>query len=106
MNAIEGSSFCAPSFADDMSLLSLSSKSLQDMINMCHQYSCVFQYNATKGAIVTFNEFKRAFAGRSRSWFVGNEEIQEKDEFVHLGNLCNKYSSSTSIIKHVDRNSV
>ena len=106
MKAIEGSSFCAPSFADDISRLSLSSKSLQDMINMCHHYSCVwrFQYNPIKCAIVTFNEFKRAFARRSPSWFVSNEDIQEKDEFVHFGFLCD--CSSTSIIKHVDRNSV
>ena len=102
---VEGSSLCAPSFADDMTLLSLSSKALQSMIDICYQYSCLwrYQYNASKCAVVTFNESKRSYSRSSRAWSVGFQEIPEKEEFVHLGLICSKYSNSTTSVKHIDR---
>ena len=41
---IEGTSYCAPSFADDMTLLALSSNSLQRMIDMYYRYSCLWRF--------------------------------------------------------------
>ena len=60
---IEGLHLCAPSFADDMTLLSLSITSLKTMIDICYKYSCLwrYQYNSNKCAVVTFNESKRAY---------------------------------------------
>ena len=40
LDQIEGSHFCAPSFADDMKRLSLSSKVLQEMT-----FSCLYKIN-------------------------------------------------------------
>ena len=96
---------CAPSFSDDMTLFSLSSKALQSMINICYQYSCLwrYQYNTSKCAVVTFNESKRSNSRCSRAWSVEFQEIPEKKEFVHLGLICSKYSNSTTFVKHIDR---
>ena len=84
---IEGLSLCAPSFADDMALLSLSCKALQKMINICFNYSKLwrFQYNPTKCSVVVFNETKRSFQKRSRSWVIGTYEIMELEKVNHLG---------------------
>ena len=45
-----GCSVCAPSFADDLTLIALSSKALPEMILICYKYSCLwrFQYNPNK----------------------------------------------------------
>ena len=72
VNSKLGSHCCAPSFADDMTLLSFSSKTLQEMINIIYTYSCLwrYQYNPGKCAVVTFNESKRVFKRSSRPWVV------------------------------------
>ena len=50
---IEWFSLCVPSFADDMTLLCLSSKALQEMISICYRYACLwrYQYNPDKCAV-------------------------------------------------------
>ena len=66
---IEGVSFCAPSFADEMTLQALSCKALQSMISICYRYSCLwrYQYNLLKCAIVTFNETYRPISSVGRA---------------------------------------
>ena len=88
-----------------MTILSLSSKALQEMINICYEYSCLwrYQYNSGKCAVVTFNESKRVYKRNYRSWVVGNNAICEREEYNHLGIICNKYTNSTLIVKQVDR---
>ena len=102
---IEGVSFCAPSFADDMTLQALSCKALQSMISFCYRYSCLwrYQYNPLKCAIVTFNETSRSYKSNQRSWFIGDREITEYEEFVHLGIKRNKSNNTSFIVKELDR---
>ena len=58
-----------------------------------------------KCTVVTFNESKREFSPSSgSSCVVGNSLIQETEDVIHLGILCYKYSSSSAIVKNVDRN--
>ena len=70
---------------------------------ICYQYSCLwqYQYNASKSTVVTFNESKQSYSRCSRVWSV--QDIPEKEEFVHLGLICSKYSNSTTSVKHIDR---
>ena len=77
---IEGSCLQAPSFADDMALLSLQSNALQEWINIACLWR--YQYNSVKCAVVTFNELKFKY---------------------HLCIVCNKYSKTSLIIKQIDR---
>lgn len=88
-----------------MTILALSSKALQNMISICYQYSCLwrYQYNASKCAIVTYNESKRSYLRNTRTWHIGPDALQEKEEYVHLGILCHKYSNSSVSVKHLDR---
>ena len=70
-----------------------SSKALQEMISVCYKYSCLrrYQYNTGKCAVVTFNEYIEAwiqtqFSARG----VSNDAIYEKEEYNHLGLICNE----------------
>ena len=101
----EGVSFCAPSFADDMILQALSCKALQSMISICYRYSGLwrYQYNPLKCAIVTFNETSQSYKSNQRSWFIGDREITEYEEFVHLSIKRNKCYSTSFIVKELDR---
>ena len=77
-----------------MTLLSLSSKALQEMINICYRYSCLwrYQYNPDKCAVVTFKESKRVLKRNSRPWVDGNDVIPENVDYNHLRIVGNKYS--------------
>ena len=101
---IQDRDFCSPSFADDMTLLALSSKSLQSMMNICYRYACQwrYQYNAHKSVIVTFNESKQSFKKRPHNWSMGQLKIMEKEEYSHLGIVCNKYNKNSYDVKCLD----
>ena len=67
-------------------------------------YSCLwrYQYNLDKCAVVTFNESKRIFKRSSRPWVVGNNAICEKEEYNHLGIICNKNNNPSLTVKQID----
>ena len=96
---------CAPPFSDDMTILSLSIKALQKMITMCYMYFCLwgYQYNPDKSAVVTFNESERIFKRISRPLFVGSNVICEKEEYNHLGIICNTNNNPSLTVKQIDR---
>ena len=54
-------SLTSPSFADDISLLSICPTFLSSLMNLCYAYSIKWRYefNSVKSGIVTFGESKR-----------------------------------------------
>ena len=62
-------------------------------MDICYQYSCRwrYDYNHKKCAVVVFNESVKEYKASTRTWKLGNDTVCEKEKYVHLGILCNKY---------------
>ena len=58
--SINSLSLPLPSFADDVTLLTLFPSFLQSLMNLCHNYSLRwrYQFNHMKSGVVTFREYK------------------------------------------------
>ena len=67
-------SLTSPSFADDISLLSIYPTFLSSLMNLCYAYSIKWRYefNHVKSGIVTFGESKRVHseAMKERTWVL------------------------------------
>lgn len=85
----------SPTVADDMILFSMSKYSLDQMLQICYNYSLKwrFEYNANKCSVVVYNESKYEFDQSNRLWKLGNQIIHEDIQYTHLGIICNKYCS-------------
>ena len=74
-------SLTSPSFADDISLLSIYPTFLSSLMNLCYAYSIKWRYefNHVKSGIVTFGESKRVHseAMKERTWVLGGESVAE-----------------------------
>ena len=74
-------SLTSPSFADDITLLSIYRTFLSTFMNMCYEYSIKWRYdfNHLKSGIVTFGETKRVHseAMKVRIWTLGSESVSE-----------------------------
>lgn len=86
---------CSPTVADDMILFSMSKYGLDQMLQICYEYSLKwrFEYNAKKCSVVVYNETKHEFDQSDRSWKLGDQTITEDIQYTHLGIICNKYCS-------------
>lgn len=82
-----------PTVADDMLVQSFSKIGLEELISICvnYAYTWRFLHSASKSAVVVFNEKKSDFLRTERSWKLGNDYIPEKEQYKHLGILCDKY---------------
>ena len=73
-------SLSSPSFADDISLLSIYPTFLSSL-NLCYTYSIKWRYesNHVKSGIVKFGEFKHVHseAMKERIWVLGGESVTE-----------------------------
>lgn len=89
---IRGIDLSCPTVADDMMLISLIRYGLQELMYICHRYSqrWRYSYNASKCAILVFNESKTAFVRSNRQWTLGPNQVLEKTSYIHLGIECNK----------------
>ena len=74
------------------------------MISIYCHYSCLwrYQYNPLKCAIVTFNETNQSYKSNQQSWFIGDWEITEYEDFVHLGIKRKKSNSTSFLVKELD----
>lgn len=92
---------CCPSVADDMLLGSYSKVGLDKMMNICFRYSVKWRYlyNALKSLVIVFNESKNVYQQSNRTWMLGNDQVHEGTEYVHLGVRCDKYMSIDENIK-------
>ena len=91
--SINGINLTCPTVADDMLLQSLSKVGLELLINICVRYFHQWRldYNPLKCAVIVFNEPISAYRRSQRKWFLGDSELQETDNYTHLGIVCNKY---------------
>ena len=76
--------FGCPTVCDDMLLASLSKKGLQEQIQICFLTSCKSKF-----------EFIRT----DRVWHIGNNQVEEDENYKHLGIVQNKYLSLKPCIK-------
>ncbi len=85
-------SCCCPTVADEMTLIYLSKHGLNSMMNICFEYSQKWRYiyNASKSAVIVFNESKTDYLTRDRTWKLGHNEVEECMQYTHLGIVCHK----------------
>lgn len=90
---IFGKCFAAPTVCDDMLLLALSKFSLDKLMSICYRYACKwrYEYSPVKSSVIVFNETKRYFTRNKRSWYLGPDEVNESENYIHLGSNFNKY---------------
>ena len=90
-------SLTSPSFADDISLLSIYHTFLSSLMNLCNTYSIKWRYefNHVKSGIVTFRESKRVYseAMKERIGVLGDESVTELYEYKNLGVVINYIGS-------------
>ena len=91
--AINSISLTSPSFADDISLLSIYPTFLSTLMNLCYAYSIKWRYefNHVKSGIVTFGESKRMHseAMQERTCVLSGESVTELYEYKNLGVVKN-----------------
>ena len=90
----------SPTFADDMTLLSLFPSFLQLLMKKAFGYSQKwrFDYNETKSGVVTFGEHGPThFREKScRSWQLGDKVVEEANQYKNLGIVKNYVGSFQS----------
>ena len=101
-------SLTSPSFADDITLLSIYRTFLSTFMNMCYEYSIKWRYefNHLKSGIVTFGETKRVHseALKVRNWTLGSESVSELYEYINLGVVKNYIGSfSTNADENIEK---
>ena len=84
--------------ADDITLMSLNVKGLQNMLNTIEAYSNKwrFQFNSSKTTVVTFGESTQMHSLRkpTRHWYLKGVEIREESSWEHVGiTLSGNFSS-------------
>ena len=101
-------SLASPSFADEISLLSIYPAFLSSLMNLCYAYSIKWRYefNHVKSGIVTFSESKcvHSEAMKERIWVLGGESVTELYEYKNLGVVKNYIGSfSTNTDDNIDK---
>jgi exonuclease III len=80
-------------YADDTLLLAATARDLQNMIDNIHAYGAKWRikFSPSKTVCMVFGETaQRHHTNKStRSWHLGQDHLQEVDEFVYLGNKLN-----------------
>ena len=105
---INGLRIPSPSFADDISLLTLHPSFLKTFMKICNRYGIKWRYdfNHSKSGIVMFGETKpQHFESlKNREWFLGDTKVDELYEYKNLGVLKNYVGSfSSNIDDNIDK---
>ena len=99
---VYGLNCTCPTSADDMVLLSLSKTGLQELMDICLEYSCTYRYtyNAKKSSVIVTNEksSRNKLSGDQR-WLLGNDTVNEHDSYTHLGVLFIKNGELSQVVK-------
>ncbi|XP_069103760.1 uncharacterized protein [Argopecten irradians] len=87
-----------PTLADDITLLALSPRSLQYMLNICQDYSMQwkFSFSTTKSCTMVFGG---RFDKDIFQWRLGGVELEMKDNHEHLGIPISNNMSCTKKIE-------
>ena len=93
--------FGAPAVCDDMLLASLSKRGLDELMQICYVNSCKwhYEYAPIKCCVIVYNESKYEFIRSNRVWHLGNSQVEEDENYKHLGVINNKYLSFKPNIK-------
>ena len=93
--------FGCPAVCDDLLLASLSKRGLDELMQICFINSCRwhFTHAPIKCNVIVYNESKFEFIRSDRSWMLGNSQIEEEENYKHLGVINNKYLSLKPNIK-------
>ncbi|MCG8048280.1 MAG: reverse transcriptase family protein, partial [Candidatus Thiodiazotropha endolucinida] len=88
-----GECFVAPTVCDDMVLLALSKLGLDTLMDICFRYACKwrYEYSPAKSSIIVFNETRPYFGKIQRNWYLGPNNVDEAENYKHLGVDCSKY---------------
>ena len=88
---INGLPLSFPSFADDISLITLHVSFLQFLMTKCFRYSLqwIYEFSHTKSGVVTSGESKplNLAAVQSRKWVLGDDNVDELYDYKNLGIL-------------------
>ena len=105
LSFINGLRIPSPSFADDISLLTLHLSFPKTFVNICNRHGIKWRYyfSHSKSGVVTFGETKpQHFESlKNREWFLGDTKVEELYEYKNLGVLKNYVGSFSS---HIDDN--
>ena len=105
---INGLRVPSPSFADDISLLTLHPSFLRTFMNICNRYGIKWRYdfNRSKSGVVTFGETKpHHFESlKNREWLLGDTKVEALYEYKNLGVLKNYLGPfSSNIDDNIDK---
>ena len=94
---INGLCIPSPSFADDISLLTLHPSFLKTFMNICNRYGISWRYDFNH-YVASFGETKlQPFEFlKNREWFLGDTKVEELYEYKNLGVLKNYLGSFSS----------
>ena len=90
----------SPAVADDLLVASLSRSGLNGLMRICFIYACLwrFLHAALKSAVVVLNEKRLKYLSAQRIWKLGDELVPEKDQYKHLGIICEKNLGLNEVI--------
>ena len=100
---INGIRIPSPSFADDITLLTLNVSFLKVFISICYKYGIKWRYelNHSKSGIVTFGESKSQHSEsmKNRVWLLGDTIVDELYQYKNLGVLKNYVGSFSANVE-------
>ena len=90
----------SPAVADDLLVASLSRSGLNGLMRICFIHACLrrFLHAALKSAVVVLNEKRLKYLSAQRIWKLGDELVPEKDQYKHLGIICEKNLGLNEVI--------
>ena len=93
-------SLSSPTVAYDMLVAAFSRSGLAGLIIICFIYASQwrFLHAAFKGAVVVLNEKRMNYLSAERIWKLCDEIVPEKDQYKHLGIICEKNLGIDEII--------
>jgi exonuclease III len=99
--SVNGLDCCAPTQADDITVLALSKDSLDKLLSCCHKYACDWRlrFNPDKSMVMIFNDNKSK-DNRYRTWHLGNSVIKEVESVRHVGSMLTKDLSQKINVKN------
>ena len=105
---INGLRVPSPSFADDISLLTLHPSFLKTFMNICNRYGTKWRYdfNHSKSGVVTFGKTKpyHFVSLKNCEWLLDDTKVEELYEYKNLGVLKNYVRSfSSNIDNNIDK---
>ena len=87
---------------DDMLLLALSKFGLNILMQISYRYSCLWriEFSTPKCSVVVFKEIKSQYNKHESDWYLRPNEVNEAENYKHLGVNCNNYLNLSLNVKY------